>query len=97
MPFCIRNLPTTWWASQADLPARLGGLISATTWGASGAYREATPALTIRKVRAQFQAVQSIISMPPIYSVVGTNFHNLMSPTSQLHFRDAIPLGLTSF
>jgi hypothetical protein len=36
------------------------------TWGAGVAHREATPTLMVRKVQAQSEAVQSIISMAPI-------------------------------
>jgi hypothetical protein len=78
------------------MPAGVGGLISATTWGSGAAPREATPASMIRKVQAQIEAVQSNISMAPIYSLVRGNFLNFVSPTSQLNFRDASPLGFTS-
>jgi hypothetical protein len=40
------------------------------------AYREAAPTSTIRKVQAQIELVQSIISMAPIYSVAGKNLSN---------------------
>jgi hypothetical protein len=70
----------TWWALQAELRAGPGDLISALTRGAGLAHREATPASTICKVRAQLEIVQSNILMAPIYSVARKNFFKLMLP-----------------